>query len=131
MTTDVSKHIQLNSLQFLTTLVLLGFHDVHYAIQDLFITLICIPVSTLLFPLFVICLYFQPVLLLFIYFSAVARRCHFLCYEYRKFIWISRKRLAEFLCEIHVIFEKKRREMFYFKGHPFSAYMCRICTRIA
>jgi len=133
MTIDVSKHTQLYFLQFLTTLVLLGFHDVHSAIQDLFITLICIPVSTsiLLFPLFVICIYFQPVLLLLFYSSAHARQCHFLWYEYRRFNWMSRRMLADFLCDTRVVLEMTTREMFYFKGNSFSAYMCRICARIA
>jgi hypothetical protein len=131
MTTDLSKHAQLNSLQFLTAIVLLIFYDIHSAIQDLFNTPICIPVSTLLFHLNAICIYSQPFLLLYTYFSAHARRCLYLWNGYRRFNWISRSMLTDILCDIRVVLKMTTREMFYFKSHSFSAYMCRICARIA
>jgi hypothetical protein len=130
MTTDYSKHAQLNYLQFLTAIVLFIFYDIHSAIQDLFNTLICITVSTLLFHLYAICIYFQPFLLLFTYFSAHARRCLYLWNEYRRFNWISRRMLADILCDIRVVLKMTTREIFYFKGHSFSGYMCRTCARI-
>jgi len=56
--------------QFLIAIILPVFYDVPSAIQDMFIPLPCILVSTLLFSLRAVFIHFLSVLLLLIYFCS-------------------------------------------------------------